>query len=153
MSGAFVTSELEGLVSIMTTLNRVGDQRRLGEGLAYVGGLVVSQTQRRLAEDKSSPDGDAWAAWSPGYAETRKKGSKLLEASGALITSMAWDVTSDELRVGTNLVYAALHQFGGTDDMAPGPAAVPARPFLGVSPDDAADIEDAMGDWLSTVLQ
>lgn len=152
MSGAFVTSELEGLASIMTTLNRVGDQRRLGEGLAYVGQLVESQTKERFTTSQS-PDGEAWAAWSPAYAETRKKNQQILFASGALNDSIAWDVTRDALRVGSNLVYAALHQGGGTDDMAPGPAAVPAREYLGVSTENAADIEDAMGDWLSTVLQ
>lgn len=153
MSGAFVTSELEGLAPIVARLNALGSQRQLGEGLANIGGIVQGQTQRRLSEDKSSPDGEAWAAWSPAYAEGRKKGKKLLDDSGALITSMAWDVTSDDLRVGSNLIYAALHQFGGTDDMAPGAAAVPARPFLGVSPDDAVEIEDAMGAWIESVLQ
>jgi phage virion morphogenesis protein len=38
------------------------------------------------------------------------------------------------------LVYAAIHQFGGTEGMAPGPAAIPARPYVGLSPESVAKI-------------
>jgi phage virion morphogenesis protein len=31
------------------------------------------------------------------------------------------------------LIYAAIHQFGGTPIMAPGPRAIPARPYVGLS--------------------
>jgi len=41
-------------------------------------------------------------------------------------------------------IYAAIHQLGGTDDMAPGPAAIPARPYAGLS-------EQAIGDLLQLI--
>lgn len=152
MAGAFITSELEGLDPIVARLNGLADPRRTAEGLANIGGLVQDQSKARFTT-RQSPEGEAWAAWSPAYAETKKKGQTLLFASGAFNDSMAWDLNDEELRVGSNLVYAALHQFGGTDDMAPGPAAVPARPVLGVSADNLVEIEDAMGAWIESVLQ
>jgi phage virion morphogenesis protein len=152
MAGAFVTSELDGLAPVLRRLNAIADPRRTADGLAAIGALIESQTKARF-DDRASPEGDPWAAWSETYAETRKKGQTLLVASGSLRDSIAWDLTADELRVGSNLVYAALHQAGGTDDMAPGPAAVPARPFLGLSTDNVQEIEDALGVWMTGLLQ
>lgn len=153
MSGAFVTSELTGLDPVIARLNALGQPRRMAEGLANIGGLIQSQTERRIEEDRASPEGEAWVPWSETYAASRHKGNRLLQASGAFRDSIAWDLTGDELRVGSNMVFAALHQFGGTDDMAPGPAAVPARPYLGLSAADIQEIEDAMGDWIASVMQ
>lgn len=152
MSGAFITSELEGLAPIVARLNGFADPRRTAEGLANIGGLVENQSKARF-DERTSPEGEAWAEWSPDYAETRKKGQTLLVATGAYRDSFAWDLTSEELRVGSNMAQAALHQFGGTDGMAPGPAAVPARPVLGVSGENLVEIEDAMGEWIEGLLQ
>ena len=64
-----------------------------------------------------------------------------------------WELDADELRVGSNLVYAAIHQFGGTPDMHPGPAAIPARAYLGLSDADVVEIEDELEHWIAGVLQ
>lgn len=45
-------------------------------------------------------------------------------------------------------VYAAIHQYGGTPDMPPGPAAVPARPFAGVSEGGVQEILDTVEAYL-----
>lgn len=152
MAGAHVTFELAALQPILGRLNALGQPRRMAEGLASIGGLVESQTRARF-DERTSPEGDAWTPWSEGYAATRKKGQTLLVASGGFRDSIAWDLTGDALRVGSNMVFAALHQEGGTDDMAPGPAAVPARPWLGLSDDNVVEIEEAMADWIAGVLQ
>lgn len=41
----------------------------------------------------------------------------------------------------TPLVYAAIHQFGGLPSMAPGPAAIPERPYIGMSSASKGDIQ------------
>ena len=152
MAGAQVTLELDSLQPLLSRINALGQPRRQGEALANIGGLVESQTRARF-DERVSPEGDAWAAWSEGYAATRKKGQTLLVASGAFRDSIAWDLTGDALRVGSNMVFAALHQEGGTDDMDPGAAAVPARPYLGLSDENVTEIEDAMGDWIEGLMQ
>ena len=152
MSGAFVTSELTGLDPVIARLNALGQPRRMAEGLANIGGLIENQTKARF-DERRTPEGEAWAPWSETYAASRRKGQTLLVASGAYRDSFAWDLTGDALRVGSNMVQAALLNFGGTDDMAPGPAAVPARPHLGLSAANIQEIEDAMGDWIASVMQ
>ncbi|PZO04850.1 MAG: phage virion morphogenesis protein [Alphaproteobacteria bacterium] len=152
MSGAYVTHEMTGLQPILARLNGLGDPRRTAEGLANIGGLIESQTKARF-DERRSPEGDSWTPWSEGYAATRKKGQTLLVASGAFRDSIAWDLTGEELRIGSNLVYAALHQEGGTSDMPAGPVAVPARPVLGLSGENITEIEYAMGDWIEGLLQ
>lgn len=142
-----VTTELEGLQPVLAMLNGLGNPRRLAEGLANIGGLIENQTKARF-DERTTPEGEAWAPWSDSYAATRKKGQTLLVASGAYRDSYAWDLTGDALRVGSNMVQAAILNFGGTDDMAPGPAAIPARQHLGLSDADGVEIEDAMGDWI-----
>lgn len=152
MSGAFVTSELVGLDSVLMRLNTLGQPRRIAQGLGHLGGLIENQTKARF-DERQSPEGEAWADWSDDYAASRHKGQSLLVATGSYRDSYAWDLTGDELRVGSNMVQAALLNFGGTPDMAPGPAAVPARQHLGLSADNIAEIEDAMSDWISQVMQ
>jgi phage gpG-like protein len=39
------------------------------------------------------------------------------------------------------LIYAAIHQFGGLPSMAPGPAAIPARPYVGMSSASKGDVQ------------
>ncbi len=150
--GAFVTLEMDGLQPMLARLNALGQPRRQAEGLANIGGLLESQTRERF-DTRETPDGEAWVPWSKRYGSTRKQGQTLLVASGAYRDSYAWDLTGDALRVGSNMTQAALMNFGGTDDMAPGPAAVPARQQLGLSDANIVEIEDAMGDWIEGLSQ
>lgn len=152
MTGVSLTLEHPGLNPVLTMLNALASPRRQAEGLANVGGLIENQTKGRFSQ-RVSPDGEPWAPWSPAYAEGRKKGQTLLVATGAYRDSYAWDLTGEELRVGSNMVQAAILNFGGTDDMAPGPAAIPARQHLGLSPADIREIEDVMADWIESVSQ
>ncbi|MEL8055038.1 MAG: phage virion morphogenesis protein [Pseudomonadota bacterium] len=111
--------------------------------------LVESQTRRRIADEKESPDGEPWAAWSPAYAKTRRGGQSLLIGRGDFLDSIAGDVIgNDTISVGSDKVQAALMQFGGDDSMVPGPAAVPARPYLGLSDANL----DEVSDFLSLVI-
>lgn len=142
-----MTLDASGLDQTVAWLNALSSPRRQAEGLANIGGLIENQTKARF-DERVTPDGEPWAPWSPAYAETRKKGQTLLVASGAYRDSYFWDLTGEALRVGSNMAQAALLNFGGTDDMAPGPAAVPARQHLGLSEDNIAEIEEAMLGWI-----
>lgn len=150
--GAFVTSELTGLAPVVGWLNGLGNPRHVAEGLAALGGLIENQIKARF-DLQRTPDGQAWAPWSADYAASRHGGQSLLVATGAYRDSFAWDLTGEELRVGSNMVQAAILNFGGTDDMAPGPAAIPAREHIGLSPENIREIEEAIGDWIESTRQ
>lgn len=147
---AFITSDLEGLAPVVGWLNALGQPRRQAEGLANIGGLIENQIKARF-DERRTPDGEAWAPWSDSYAATRTGGQSLLVATGAYRDSFAWDLTGEELRVGSNMVQAAILNFGGTDGMAAGPAAIPAREHIGLSAENISEIEDAMGDWIESI--
>ena len=134
-----LSPELAGLEArIRAVAAGLGDTRPLLEAL---GAELESQTKRRIAEEKTSPIGESWPDWDPDYAKTRHSGQSLLQADGGLLDSVLSVVHPDLVETGSNLVYAALHQFGGTSDMPPGPRAVEARPWAGVSPENEADLE------------
>lgn len=120
-----------------------------GELLDVLGAVVVSQTQRRLSAEKRGPDGAPWPAWSPAYAATRNNSQSLLMGSGHLDESIQHLVRGDEVEIGSNLVYAAIHQFGGADAGKP---EIPARPYLGISDDDAAEILDVVDGWTNDLV-
>ena len=116
--------------------------------LDALGAAVVSQTQRRIESERTSPIGEPWQAWSDDYAGTRHSNQDLLQGGGGLLGSIQQAVDGDVVEVGSMLVYAALHQFGGTADMAPGPAAVPARAYLGIGAASLAELDEIVDDWL-----
>ncbi len=119
--------------------------------LGAVGAELESQTRRRIAEEKESPEGKPWAAWSEGYARTRHSGHGLLVGEGALLDSIAYAVSSDgSVVVGSNLVYAAIHQFGGAEAGKPG--LPPARPYLGLSAENTRDVEGVIEGFFEEVL-
>tara|TARA_B100000678_G_scaffold258338_1_gene237841 strand:+ start:5326 stop:5778 length:453 start_codon:yes stop_codon:yes gene_type:complete len=149
MSGMEITLTLDGLSEFndfMTDLSGFP-----ADIMPVLSGVLESQTRRRF-ETKTSPEGDAWESWSPAYGATRHGGHSLLMDSMGLLDSLAGDYTDDEASVGSDLVYAAIHQFGGDTDMPAGPADVPARPYLGIGPDDEAEILEVVNSELARLM-
>lgn len=119
-----------------------------------IGASLVTSTQQRF-EDEETPAGEAW----PELAESTQarkvaKGTlrgkdHILRVQGDLYRSITYLATATQAEVGTNRVYAALQQLGGTADMPAGPAAVPARPFLGMSEADEQEITQILLDHLT----
>lgn len=115
--------------------------------------------------DAADPDGKPWAPLNPGYAAI-KRGPGILRGAGAaggLMGSITSRATKDSVEVGSNKVYAAIHQFGGTIrpkdathlifEMAGGlvhatSVTIPARPYLGVGPLDEQVITETLTDAL-----
>lgn len=59
-----------------------------------------------------------WLGLKPATLRRRGAGAKILQDTGRLAASVATDYGRDYARVGSNAVYAAIHQFGGTIDRA-----------------------------------
>lgn len=74
----------------------------------------------------------------------------LVKSSRLRRRSLTYRVLADGVEVGTNLVYAATHQFGR--DFGRG-APIPARPFLQVLDEDERMIAETIEDYLTEVLQ
>lgn len=139
--------------------------------------LIMSIRQR--FQDSVAPDGTPWAPntettylrflgrFKGSFTKTgklSKKGAEratgkrpLIGESGSLSTQIVKEVTEDELRVGSTMEYAAVHQsgaskgaFGRTKRGAPIPwGDIPARPFLGLSDGDRAELVAILREHLS----
>lgn len=90
----------------------VGDMPAL---LKIVGDLMMTSVARTF-RDEGSPAG-SWPALAASTLRSKKyKGiHKLLILSGRLFRSISYAVSGDVLTIGTNVVYAGVHQFGSAD--------------------------------------
>jgi phage gpG-like protein len=99
--------------------------------LEMVGEREVKAAQHRIRDTKLDPLGEAWAPWAPFTRSDRMhKGNTelgLLFDEGDLLLSIDKAIFGDTVEIGSNLDYAKDLQ-DGTDHM-------PAREFLGWSPD------------------
>lgn len=136
-----------GEVSRRFSVQRLGDKRTLMDAIGFA---VENQTRDRIANDKRSPQGKPWAPWSPAYAGTRNAGQSLLQSEGDLLDTLTYavDIDGEAVEIGSNEPYAAIQQFGGKSGMPPGPAAIPPRPYLGLSNENESDIADLVTHWL-----
>lgn len=109
--------------------------RDLSPAMREIAGHLADSAEENL-QRQAAPDGVPWKPLAEStVADRRRQGygaGPILERSGDLFGSIHADHDRRSAVAGTNLVYAALQQFGGEPGMPPGAAAVPARPFLGV---------------------
>ena len=112
---------------------------------------LESQAKRSFAS-QAAPDGTPWAGWKRVPDQARGgPASKLLRDTDVLMASMTGqgpdhveDVTSVALIWGTAVPYGKYHQYGT--------AHVPARPFIGFTPQMGVRLEQILVDWIRRVL-
>jgi phage virion morphogenesis protein len=82
--------------------------------LRELGEYLLASTKDRF-KAQAAPDGTPWQALSPRYlARKRRNKDKILTLRGFLRSQMAYQLEgADTVAVGSNLAYAAIHQFGG----------------------------------------
>jgi len=145
MSGAGLQYDLRDLDRVNDYLDRIVGAE-LHELLDIIGDTVESQTRRRIEEQEGAPDGSAWPEWSEKYEKTRHSNHGFLLGEGDLLDSLGYVVSSDGVEVGTNMIYAATHQFGDDD------RGIPARPYLGLSSDDEDELEIVINNYLEGLI-
>lgn len=121
-----------------------------------LGELVVSQTQRRIRSEKTAPDGSSWKA--------NLLGTSILFRSGALAGSVHSNAQASRFEVGSDLIYARIHNQGGAikpknkkalsfplrgrqDRHTVGAVNMPKRQFLGLSPANEGELNEALLAW------
>lgn len=118
-----------------------------------IGSSLEKSTRDRFVT-QSAPDGTPWADLSP-VTLARKRTTRKLYERGDLHDSIRFEAGSDFVQIIAGPTeYAATHQFGRDDNkFFGGPdAPIPARPFLGLSADDVDEIDDAVSDFLASVI-
>lgn len=128
-----------------------------------VGETLIKIHRDRFAR-QVSPDGQPWAPLSDWYRDQKSQNQdKILTLRGHLSQTLSYNTTQDGLEFGSNRVYAAIHQFGGTIrpqnakalNVGGRPAksvTIPARPWLGVGQNDQREILNTVKDHLKIAL-
>ncbi|MCO6441341.1 MAG: phage virion morphogenesis protein [Nitrococcus mobilis] len=107
-----------------------------------IGEALLNSTRDRF-ETQQAPDGSPWAPLSPRYqARKRRNRDKILVLDGYLMGLLRYQASDDELRVGTDRIYGATHQFGDPRRN------IPARPFLGLSEEDRSMVLEVLREYL-----
>ncbi len=116
MAGALLSVDIEDAATAVYA----GIALRLGKSkglMDAIGAQLVSSTLRRF-QTQTGPDGKAWKPLSKATLKQRGANAKALQASGRLRQSITFRSSARTVEVGSNLIYAALMQQGGTIDHA-----------------------------------
>lgn len=112
--------------------------------------VLLTGVEGNFAREEG-PNGP-WAELAESTKEERaRKGKwpgKKLQRSGQLVAATQAFHTGRTAGVLNNKVYGPIHHFGGTEAMPPGPADVPARPFMYVSSQTEDELDDTIADHL-----
>lgn len=156
MSGAGV--DISGAAEAIAGLGEMA--RRLEHPLPMwetIGLSLVTSTQHRF-ETGVGPSGSPW----PPSIEARAQGRRTLIKSARLMQSITFNASDTGVEVGTNVIYAAVHQFGATirpvskaklsfmllgKRVFADQVTIPARPFLGLDEEDINEMTAIAGDF------
>lgn len=132
--------------------------------LEAIGAAWESSTKARF-ETSKAPDG---TPWKPSERARRGKGLTLV-LSTRLKGSITNKVDDDAVEVGTNVEYAAAHQFGAViqragahavplhlpagADASGGVIVLPARPFIGINDDDYVTFAEILEGFVEATLE
>lgn len=138
----------------------------LGPALKNIGEYESRVTRRRFIDEKD-PEGNPWKDLNPLYAKT-KKGPGKLRGETRSLSQIVYQVASDSVEIGSNEVYARIHNEGGT--IVPKNAAalvfsmggqtfnvqsvtIPRRQFLGISSADLEEIQAIVQDHFEEAVE
>lgn len=109
MTGARIHIDATGIdeaqAALREAMQRAADPRPMFD---TIGASLVTSTVRRF-ETGTAPDSSVW----PPSIRALAEGGKTLVDSARLMRSITFVASSRGVEVGTNVVYAAIHQFGG----------------------------------------
>lgn len=156
VNGNFVDLTDTGAAAAIDRLRAFGEDMR--PAWESVGEYLLRRTELRF-ENETGPNGTPWVDVKPATRE-RKTHPKILTETQRLRGGFSYRSSAEELLFGTNIVYAAIHEFGGTVERArysrlrdraevgPGKAEIPARPFVAF---DTADGDEVVAIFLDEI--
>lgn len=124
---------------------RVQDMTPLMRQVAQV---LKFASEEAFEGEKNASTGASWTRLAPAtvrsyVTKTKRRGEHpILQVTGRLAASLTTMVGKAFALIGTNVVYAAIHQFGGFAGRNLR-TQIPARPYIGLTTTDMSDIEKA----------
>ena len=129
-----INVQVQGLRTVADALHLKAEQlQNMRPFWKSVGEYVMARTIKDCFGKEQAPDGSKWKPLSPARVKQRMKRHKsgnmrILQDTGELRRSVRYEASGDSVVIGSNLEYAATHQFGR--------GKIPARPFLGFTKHD-----------------
>ncbi|MQT14396.1 phage virion morphogenesis protein [Segnochrobactrum spirostomi] len=168
MAGASISVKIldaEAVAALRQIERLMGDTTPVTRAIG-VGLVEVVHTH---FETESDPQGKAWAPLEATYAANKRGAGILREAGmrGGLMGSITSRASASGVEVGSNKVYAGVHQEGATITPVNGPflvfrlgdrvvharsVTIPARPFIGVGPHEERVILETILDALDRAV-
>lgn len=159
MAGVTMHLDLAEALAMFARIRAAG--RNLRPLMTEIGSELEDSTRQRFRSE-TDPAGIPWVRISEEWAaEKAERGfaSGILKMRGDLLNSVRFEASNDGVSIIASTPYAAVHQFGARIRPKRGRALrvrgrllsavnIPARPYIGVSTDDAANILDAAQDFL-----
>ena len=163
-----ITIKIDGADAIRNRLREIASRAgNLSPVMKAIGDRVAAQTRERFKSGGPAPDGTPWKP----PATPNPKRVRTLTVSGHLAGSIRYQLMNkNSVRIGTNRVYAAIHQLGGKTAPRvirpvrkkalktpfglfakinhPG-SNIPARPYLGLSQANSDAILGMINEYLS----
>lgn len=146
MSGVRVVVDDKELQVAINRLNALGSNT--DDLLADIGEQLLNSTVKRF-DSATDPDGNKWEELAPATKQAKQCAGKPADAlvrDMYLRDTLAYQISGDDLFIGSNLVYAATHQLG--DDRRN----IPARAFLGIGDDDKHNVIALVNRHLDDIL-
>lgn len=159
MGGIRLEGDIKGLQQNLHKLSRISFQGLHKE----IGEAIVASTQNRF-RTQMAPDGTRWQR----SARAAEAGGQTLSKTRRLRNSINYRATPRRVEVGTNLIYASVHQNGmtikakrsrylkfriGNQFVQVKQVNIPARPFMGLSDADNEEINQIIKDRFDEVLK
>ncbi|WP_130472361.1 phage virion morphogenesis protein [Candidatus Magnetaquicoccus inordinatus] len=98
-----------------------------------IAGVMADSVEENFAREGRPP-------WNRSI-RAEREGGKTLQDSGRLAASINARSSSESAAVGTNLIYAAIHQFGGQAGRNKR-VTIPPRPFLAIQDEEMGEVMD-----------
>lgn len=153
---------LEGKEEVLSELGAMAEKASYPRDLFSAVGLAMVESTSYRFEQEQGPDGSPW----PASLRALLTGGKTLTDTAFLSGSLTYEANDGGVAIGTNVIYAAIHQLGGVikaktpkglhfqsrgtgDWVRTESVTIPARPFLGVDEEDAKEIEFIVSEWLN----
>lgn len=152
--GAVIKYDLSGLSKLQRAVDDLGRRFSIGKGLMMAVAATLRATTQDRFNTKLTPSGRPW--------------STPLVKSGDLRKKLDIDASETEALVGSNLEYAAIHQFGGVikpkkakilafsingQDVFAHKVTIKANPFLGISKSDEDEIAATIKDFFEESIK
>lgn len=162
MAGVSVAIDAHELAELGRAMRRLA-KADLAPLMDAIAGVGEEATLERIVEGGPAPDGTDWPARHPAYESSQP----MLNLHGGLADSIEGGAAGETAVWGSSLVYARIHQLGGTivprevqalqfrlggQTVFARSVTIPARPYLGYGAAERRGVEEVIEAWLEEAL-